>query len=171
MRVRIRKSSVLAAGLGMIAGMRSLSAPALVVNTMGKKSEIDEEKPYVLKFLKSPQFAAFLKFLKAGEQVGDKMPGIPDRINVPSLTGRFISGALSGASVFSFLKEKAWKGALIGGISAIVSTYTSFYARKKSGEFTGIPDVVLGMLEDRLVRGMTTRLTREIILVSGIQVV
>ena len=89
--------------------------------------------------------------LAVGEMVADKLPIIPDRISPVPLVGRAVSGAICGASL-SIVKDKdSGIGALVGGVAAIVSAYGFYYLRRKLGEDTGIPDMLIGLAEDVIV--------------------
>ena len=137
-------------GLGVIAGMRSLSAPALASHYLAKDQSSElENSP--LKFLQSPQVADVLKLLAAGEMVGDKIPGAPNRINTASLFARGLSGALVGAALFKANKGNMAVGGLLGSAAAVAGTYGSFYLRKGTHHLSGIADPILGLLEDALM--------------------
>lgn len=139
-----------AIGMGIIAGMRSMSAPALVSNYLTEKQSPEiEDSPF--KLLASENVSNTLKVLAVGEMIADKTSFIPDRISPLPLIGRAVSGALCGASLCTSEKESAETGAIIGALAAIGSAYTSYYLRKQLGE--GIPDVLLGLIEDTVVIG------------------
>lgn len=137
-------------GLGIIAGMRSMSAPAIASHYLAKDPSAALEKAHVA-FLQSPQVADVLKWLAAGEMVGDKIPGAPDRIATASLFARGLSGALVGAALFKANQGNMGAGALLGSAAAVAGTYGSFYLRKELKHLSGIADPILGVLEDALV--------------------
>jgi len=137
-------------GLGVIAGMRSMSAPALASRYLVKDPSAALEYTH-LAFLQSPQVADVLKWLAAGEMAGDKIPGIPDRITPPSLFARGLSGALVGAALFKANQGNMGAGALLGSAAAMAGAYGSFYLRKELKHRSGIADPILGVLEDALV--------------------
>lgn len=91
--------------------------------------------------------------LTVGEMVGDKTPQVPDRIAPVALLSRALSGAFVGAAVFKHHRDKLWKGALIGGVSSVASTFLFFYLRKKVGHKTHIHDKLLGIAEDAIAIG------------------
>ncbi len=136
--------------IGMFAGMRSMSAPALVSNYLSDKQSPEIEDS-VFRLLASQKAAYVLTMLAVGEMVADKLPIIPDRISPVPLVGRAVSGAICGASL-SIVKDKDSNiGALAGGVAAIVSAYGFYHLRRKLGEDTGIPDVLIGLAEDVIV--------------------
>lgn len=147
-----KKAIKVAVGLGVIAGMRSMAAPALLSHYLTQRPQqgLVHSK---LNFLRSPIFSKIAKVLAAGEMAGDKAPQIPDRIKPVSLAGRAASGALVGATAFIFNKEKAWQGLLIGGAAAVASTFITFYLRKNAGKSTNLNDKIVGTVEDAIVIG------------------
>lgn len=139
-----------ALAMGAIAGMRSLSAPALLSHVLKEdKSGALAQTP--LAFLQNEYVANTLTGLAATELVGDKTPAAPDRTELPSLLFRAASGALVGAAIYAINRKRLSEGAAVGAVSAVASTYASFYLRKSLDQHTGIADPVIGALEDALV--------------------
>ncbi|WP_162053270.1 DUF4126 family protein [Pontibacter pamirensis] len=135
---------------GALAGMRSLAAPTLISHFVSQ----DENSPLQntpLRFLGNSTVAMVLKGLAASELVGDKVPGVPDRIELPSLIMRSATGAVAGAAIYLINHKKAVEGAAIGAAAAIAATYGSFYLRKTLCEKTSLADPIYGALEDALV--------------------
>jgi|GEM_PF-2051884 len=63
---------------GIIAGMRSLSAP-IVARKVILNTSVDQLHSSRLRFLKSPTVSVVLKILAATEFLGDKHPSVPAR--------------------------------------------------------------------------------------------
>jgi len=139
-----------ALGLGMLAGMRSMAAPALLSDHLQHASTPPLEGTPV-QFLGTPGAAAALKLLAAGEMFADKTPFIPDRTSPIALGGRVLSGALVGAAVCAAAGRRAETGALIGVVGAVAATYGMYHLRRRLGEELSLPDPVLGVAEDLLV--------------------
>ncbi|GAB2689340.1 hypothetical protein GCM10027037_10120 [Mucilaginibacter koreensis] len=110
--------------------------------------------------MQSEKVATALKFFAVQEFVGDKIPGVPDRIKPLSVGFRVASGALSGASIYKANGSNAVAGALIGGSAAAISTFASFFIRKSTVKHTTLIDPVVGSLEDALVLGAGIGLTK-----------
>lgn len=144
------KPIVRAVGLGATAGMRSMTAPALLsANAVlsGKNPLLDTR----LGMMCTAPAAGVLVALAAGEMVADKLPFIPDRTSLPALLGRAGSGAVVGAAAFCAAKEKpVWLGALIGAAAAVGAAYGMFHLRKFATKKLHVPDVVAGAAEDVL---------------------
>ncbi|PTX18320.1 putative membrane protein [Pontibacter mucosus] len=136
--------------MGALAGMRSLSAPALLSRALLDKQNTNlSGTPF--RFLQHRYVANTLTGLAATELLGDKLPIAPDRIETPSLLMRAASGAAVGAAVFAGRHKSMAEGAALGAVAAVAATYASFYLRKFLCEKTGIADPVFGALEDVLV--------------------
>lgn len=137
-------------GLGTLAGMRTMSAPAIASHILSHHHAKNLEGT-PLNLMQSEKVALALKILAVTEFLGDKLPSAPNRISPTALTGRFLSGALAGASIYKASGNKAITGALIGGATAAASTFISFFIRKNTVKRTTIIDPVIGMIEDALV--------------------
>ncbi|HEY8916553.1 MAG TPA: DUF4126 family protein [Chitinophaga sp.] len=116
------------AGASAVAGSRSMLAPALA-NPDNK----------------------LLTVMAVMEMCGDKVPGVGDRIAMPGLIGRGISGAITGAALSRRRHKDPWLGGLLGAAGALALTYLTFYARKQLVKRTGLPDPLAGLLEDVLM--------------------
>ena len=146
----MKKTLYKALSLGALAGMRSLSAPAMLSRHLS-----EQRNGYLattpLHYLQNKTVANALSVVAATELLGDKVPGVPDRTNLPSLLMRAASGAVVGATVYVGNHQKLWQGAALGAAAAIAATYASFYLRKTLSEKTSMADPVVGTLEDALV--------------------
>lgn len=139
-------------GLGAVAGVRSMSAPAHLSRAASRgRFGVIEDTPFA--FLASPRAARILTLLAVGEAIGDKFPGAPDRISIPGLAGRVASGTLVGAAMFAAAERRAAVGAAFGLLAALASAYPSYYLRVKTQEKLGAPNWALGLLEDTLAEG------------------
>jgi uncharacterized membrane protein len=137
-------------GLGTLAGMRAMSAPAITSHILSHHHSNNLEGT-PLNLMQSEKVALVLKILAVSEFIGDKIPSAPNRISPTALTGRFLSGALAGASIYKASGNNAITGALIGGSTAAASTFVSFFIRRNAVKRTTIIDPVIGMIEDALV--------------------
>lgn len=137
-------------GLAAMAGMRSMSAPALLSDYL-KEHPSRRLRNTPLYFMQSEKAATIFKILAAIEMLGDKSPSAPDRIKPSSLLVRGLSGALVGATLSRARRKRNVGGGAVGFISALASSYIIYYLRKKLAKNSLIPDPVLGFLEDLLV--------------------
>jgi len=144
------KTLLKAIGLGVIAGMRSMSAPALVSNHIAR-SQPEEISDSPFKVMGYQKTATLLKGLAIGEMIADKLPVVPARVSTGPLIVRVISGAISGGAVCAAEGERAGRGAVAGGLAAIAGAYAFYHLRRNVGEETNVPDPLLGLAEDVIV--------------------
>jgi uncharacterized membrane protein len=85
--------------------------------------------------------------------VGDKLPAIPPRTSPPALLGRVLSGAaMAGTDGREPRSPRAWAlAAGVGATTAGLSAFATQRLRAALGEWSGLPDAVLGAAEDLLV--------------------
>lgn len=139
-------------GLGAVAGVRSMSAPALLSRAASRGSiEGIEGTPFA--FLASPRAARILTVLAVGEALADKLPFAPDRISAPGLVGRMASGGLVGATLFAAAQRRAAIGAGLGLLASAAASYPSYYLRVQIQEKLNLPNWALGLVEDALAEG------------------
>ncbi len=137
-------------GWGVIAGMRSMSAPALASHYLSRSfSPALAGSP--LRFLQSAKVATGLKVLAGTELIGDKLPGVPNRIAAPVLTFRILSGALVGAAHHVQKNQSMPTGAVLGGVGAVAGSYAFYFLRTQLAKKTTDPDWVYALLEDALM--------------------
>ena len=135
--------------IGVVAGMRSMTAPALVTHYLsgGRRPRLGR-----LNFMRSKAAATAFKVAAAGELVGDKLPNTPARTQAGPLVGRALSGVLCGAALARGGRESAVAGAVFGAVGGIVGTY-AFHALRRTLTEAGLPDLVVALGEDALAVG------------------
>jgi uncharacterized membrane protein len=141
-----------ALGLGAVAGIRSMSAPALL-SRAASRGDIEGIEGTTFAFLASPRAARILTVLAVGEALADKLPFSPDRISPPGLVGRMASGGLVGAALFAAAQHRAAIGAGLGLLASAAASYPSYYLRVKTQERLGLPNWAVGLVEDALAEG------------------
>jgi len=139
-------------GLGLLAGMRTSSAPAITSHILSHHHS-RQLSHSSLAFMQSDKVATALKIFVIAELIGDKLPSAPNRIKPVGLIARCLSGALAGASIYKASGNQPLAGALVGSAAALASTFGSFLLRKSIVRQTRIFDPVIGALEDALVIG------------------
>jgi uncharacterized membrane protein len=148
-----------ALGLGGIAGLRSMAAPAILSRSFaqGRIGGL-EDTPFAA--LGSPGVSTALQALAVAEMIADKTPFIPSRTALPVLLGRAASGALVGAALFASGGRQTMTGGVLGGVSAVAAAYATERLRLQIAERLGIPDFVVALSEDALVLFGGARLLR-----------
>ena len=152
-----------AAGLGAIAGLRTMAAPAAVSRrlTAIRKDRAPQSAMPVPEApreiappaaqLANARVAAVLSVLAAGELVGDKLPMTPARTDPLPIAGRLLSGALVGAAVCASAGRARAPGAVLGMAAAYGAAHAMFRVRRTAGRALHLPDPLLGAVEDLLV--------------------
>src|SRR6266446_9191628 len=105
--------------IGVIAGLRSLTAPA-VVSWAARLGWLHLENTG-LAFLGYAATPSILSVLAIVELISDKLPKTPSRKAPPGFAARLVTGALCG-SAFGLAGQSLVAGLLAGVIGSIVGT-------------------------------------------------
>lgn len=144
-------------GLGALAGMRTMSAPAFLIAYL-RQQEPGSFDGAPLRLLASPGAEWATRLLAAGELAADKVPGIPARIEPPALFARAVSGGAAGYLLSMVHQKSKGKGAVLGATAAVASAFAAYHARRALVNSLGVPDPAVALLEDALVIGGGRRL-------------
>lgn len=144
--------------LGLLAGVRSATAPAAlsILLRHGDAPHADDQLVAL-----TARLRPLLLALAGAELVGDKLPGMPDRISPPALLGRIGLGALAGGLAARAYGRSTVLGALVAGAAALASTFASFQLRALISERLGLPSPAAGLVEDAALAGAVALLTHE----------
>jgi len=141
-----------AVGIGAVAGLRSLMAPALV-SQAARTGSIDlEGTPF--EFLSTQRAADISTGAAVLELVADKLSFTPDRTSAFPLIARAASGGLAGAALCSARKKDWMPGAIAGAAAAVAVTFAGYLLRRTLTANTGAPDLVVALAEDALTVGL-----------------
>ncbi len=136
--------------IGVIAGLRALTAPALV-SWAAHLGWIDVAGT-PLAFMGYAYTPYILSLLALGELVTDKLPKTPSR-KVPVQFGtRVVTGALSGATIGAAHQSLLF-GLLAGAVGAVIGTLAGAEARHRLVELIGGNDLPIALLEDVIAVG------------------
>lgn len=135
---------VLALLIGAVAGLRSLTAPAVMawaaalhwINLDGTWAH----------WLSHPVTVAILTVLAVGELATDKLPKTPARTATPSFVARIVTGAFAGA-VLGTAWGYPWSALGAGIVGAVLGTLGGYEARTRlvASRGHGLP---IALLED-----------------------
>ncbi len=156
----MRHSYVPAIGIGVVAGVRSMVAPALVSRYLTGKDEAALGK--VGSFMTSRTVSRVLNASAAAEMAADKSSLVPDRTAWPSLAWRATVGGVTGSLVAGAAGESRLVGGLLAAAAAVGAAYAAFYLRRNLKDRLHRPDRLLGAAEDSLVVGGGRRLLRAV---------
>ncbi len=141
-----RANPTWALAAGAVAGMRSMTAPAVVSFKMKRIAKAEGlEHPTGLS---GRRISTALALAALGELVADKLPKTANRTDPPALIIRGISGAFAGAALSGRDRDDRIKGAILGGLAAIGASYGMYYLRGWLVKRSGVPDAVVAIGED-----------------------
>lgn len=139
-------TALLAFSIGVVAGLRSLTAPAVVawaaylgwLNLHGSP----------LAFMGSMWAVAIFSILALVEFVTDQLPTTPARTTAVPLTARIVMGALTGACLGGAGGSSLWLSALLGAIGGIAGAFAGYQARVGLVRALRAPDFAVAVPED-----------------------
>jgi len=139
-------------GIGVVTGLRSMTAPAVVawaahlgwINLHGSP----------LAFMGSAWAVGIFTLGALGEFVADKLPTTPARTAAVGLTARIVIGLLTGACLAVPGGASYWLGALIGAIGAIAGAFGGYQARVRLVRALHVPDAAIAIPEDLVAIGL-----------------
>jgi uncharacterized membrane protein len=139
-------------GLGFVAGLRSMTAPAVVawashigwMNLSGSP----------LAFMGSRWAVALFTLAALGEYIADLRPTAPARTAAFPLTVRMVTGSLTGASVAIAGGFLLWVGVLGAAMGAIAGAFGGYRARVGLVRALNVPDAVIAIPEDAIALGL-----------------
>jgi uncharacterized membrane protein len=138
---------VLAFLIGVIAGLRSMTAPA-AVSWAARLSWLHLENTW-LAFLGSTAAPYILSVFAIGELIADQLPKTPSRKAPPGFIARIASGALCGAALGA--PSQALMGSLLAGVlGAVVGTLGGYEFRARLVRAIGGNDLPIALLEDAI---------------------
>jgi uncharacterized membrane protein len=130
--------------IGVIAGLRSLTAPA-AVGWAARLGGLPVGGTWCA-FLAAAATPYVLSILAVCELINDKLPKTPSRKALAPFAARIVTGGLSGAAL-SVSAGPA--GGLLAGIAgAVVGTLGGYEARTRLVRATGGKDLPIALLED-----------------------
>ena len=143
---------LLALGIGIVAGLRSLTAPAVVawgahlgwINLHGSP----------LAFMGTAWAVGILTVLAFVEFVTDQLPSSPARTAAVGLAARIVTGALTGACLATAGGATVWRGALAGVLGGIAGAFGGYHARVGLARNLRVPDLAIAIPEDLVAIGL-----------------
>jgi uncharacterized membrane protein len=137
---------VLAFGIGVVAGLRAFTAPAVTawVAHLGRLNLSGSH----LSFMGSAWAVGIFSLGAIVEYVMDQLPSTPARTTAFPLITRIITGSLSGACLGVAGGASAWLAAVIGAIGALVGAFGGYRARVGLVRTLHAPDFAVGIPED-----------------------
>jgi len=137
--------------IGVIAGLRSLTAPALV-SWAAHLGWLDLNGSW-LSFAGSKGAIIILSLLALGELVSDKLPKTPKRTNLGPLLFRAITGGFSSMVLCASAQQPLVIGTILGVAGAIAGAFAGYEIRHRLVNRFGLPDFGVALTEDIVAIG------------------
>jgi uncharacterized membrane protein len=138
--------AVLALLIGIIAGLRALTAPTAV--SWAARLGLLQLSGTHLAFLGAVATPWILSVLALAEIINDKLPKTPSRLVPPQFITRVVTGAFSGAAIGLGLGS-IWIGLLCGAIGAVLGTLGGASFRGALAKAIG-KDLPAALIEDAI---------------------
>src|SRR5882757_9953446 len=110
--------------IGVVAGLRSLTAPAVVAWAAHRNWLNLQGTP--LAFMGSTTALVIFVVLAIGELIADQLPNTPSRTKPPGLIARIILGGLSGAAVAAAGAQSLGVGGILGAAGGIAGAFGGY---------------------------------------------
>jgi uncharacterized membrane protein len=141
----------LSLAIGFVAGLRSLTAPA-VVAWAAQWNWINLQNSS-LSFLASLPAALIFTALAIAELIADKLPFTPARTKPVGLLVRLVTGGLCGAALCVTAGESLILGAVLGAVGGVAGGFAGYEIRHRLVTKKGASDVAVALLEDVIAIG------------------
>ena len=142
----------LAFGIGVVAGLRSLTAPAAV--SWGARLGWLDLQDSSLAFMGSTVAVMILSLLAVAEYVADLLPTTPRRTTPGPLIARIVMGGLSGACLCASASQPVSIGAVLGGMGGLIGAFAGYQARTRLVKALGVKDRTIALSEDVVTIGL-----------------
>ena len=152
---------LLALAIGFVAGLRAMTAPALVSWAAHLGWINLHNSP--LSFMGSPIAVGIFTLAAIGEIINDKLPKTPPRTAVPSLIIRMVMGGFSGACLYAAAAATPITGAILGVIGALIGTYVGYYVRRGLVNSLKVKDIFIAIPEDIIAIVLAYCIVRSVI--------
>jgi uncharacterized membrane protein len=137
--------------IGVVAGLRSLTAPAVVSWAAARLGWVHLQNTS-LAFLGAAITPYILSVLALAEMVNDKLPKTPSRKAPGPFAARIVMGALSGAALGA-TSQALLGGLLAGALGAIAGTFGGYEVRTRAAKAIGGRDLPVALIEDAIAIG------------------
>jgi uncharacterized membrane protein len=141
-----------AVGIGIVAGLRSFTAPAAVAWAAHLGWLNLSDSPFA--FMGSTPAVATLSILAVGELLGDKWPKTPKRTAVAPLLARILMGGVSGACLFAVANQSLPIGGVLGGIGGVIGAFGGYEIRSRLVQSLKTKDIFVALCEDIVAIGL-----------------
>ena len=142
----------IAIGIGIVAGLRSLTAPAVVAWAAHLGWLNLNSSP--LAFMASTAAVAIFSLLAIAELIADKLPNMSNRTALAPLLARILTGALCGAVLCTAAGKSLLAGAILGATGGVIGAFLGYQTRKRVVNTLQIKDFFVAICEDLVAIGL-----------------
>ena len=139
-------------GIGVVAGLRALTAPA--VTAWAAHSGWLHLNNSPLAFMGATWAVILFPLLAIFELIGDLLPTTPKRTAPGPLVARILSGSLCGACVCASANQSLPIGAALGALGAVVGAFAGYELRRRLVTALNIKDLFIAIPEDLIAIGL-----------------
>jgi uncharacterized membrane protein len=137
--------------IGIIAGLRALTAPA-VVCWAAHLGWLNLQNSH-LAWMGSTAAVAIFSILALAEIINDKLPATGSRTAPPSLVIRSITGALAGTALAIAASQSVLLGIVLGVVGALAGSFLGYEVRHRIVTGLKVPDFPIALVEDAIAIG------------------
>lgn len=137
--------------IGIIAGLRALTAPA-VVCWAAHLGWLNLQSSH-LAWMGSTAAVAIFSILALAEIINDKLPATGSRTAPPSLVIRSITGALAGTALAFAASQSVLLGIVLGVVGALAGSFLGYEVRHRIVTGLKVPDFPIALVEDAIAIG------------------
>ena len=141
-----------AVGIGVVAGLRAMTAPAVVSWAAYCGWLSLQSSPLAL--MGSIPAVAIFSLLAIGELIADLLPSTPKRTAPVPLMARLLMGALCGACLCASVSQSLLIGAVLGGIGGVIGAFGGYEIRRRLVSSLNIKDIFIALPEDLIAIGL-----------------
>lgn len=143
---------LLSFGIGVVAGLRSMTAPAVVA--WAAHLQILHLGGSHLAFMGSPWAVGIFTLGAIGEFVADQLPSTPARTAPVGLIARIITGGLCGACFGASAGASIAVAAVAGAVGGVAGAFGGYHARTGLTRALKVKDAVIAIPEDLIAIGL-----------------
>jgi uncharacterized membrane protein len=142
---------VLMLGIGVAAGLRSMTPPAVVcwAAHLGWLHLGNSR----LASMGSTLTVVVITVLALGELVADKLPFMPSRTAPGPLIGRIVTGALCAMALGVAGGGSSGTAVVLGAVGAVAGSFGGYQVRRQLTKGAGLPDFAVALGEDLVTIG------------------
>ena len=142
----------LAFGVGVAAGLRSLTPPAVVAWAAHLGWLNLNNSP--LAFMGSIIAAIIFSLLALFELFLDLQPSTPKRTAPVPLVARILTGGLCGACLYAAGNQLLIIGAILGAVGGVIGAFAGYEIRRRLVAALHVQDIFVALLEDLVAIGL-----------------